>query len=68
MDSIVLKVDGMTCNHCVRAVKGVLETVPGVSAVEVSLAAGTAAVVGSADVATLVAAVAGEGYAVARIG
>lgn len=35
---------GMTCEHCVRAVTGELQALPGVSRVEVDLASGTATV------------------------
>lgn len=37
-------VKGMTCDHCVRAVEAELSAVPGVTAVEVDLAAATAVV------------------------
>jgi copper chaperone len=58
-----LKIDGMSCEHCVRAVSGALEGVPGVDAVvEVSLERGEARVEGSADTASLIAAIEQEGY------
>jgi len=57
-----LKVTGMTCMHCVGAVKKALEQVPGVEAAEVSLEQGRALVTGNADVAAMVAAVKEEGY------
>ncbi|HZW28100.1 MAG TPA: cation transporter [Trueperaceae bacterium] len=57
-----LKIEGMSCNHCVAAVKGALERVPGVERAQVDLASGTATVVGTADAAQLVAAVQAEGY------
>ena len=38
--SITLKIDGMTCGHCVASVTEELNEVPGVSNVEVVLAAG----------------------------
>ncbi|HEV8647028.1 MAG TPA: heavy-metal-associated domain-containing protein [Burkholderiales bacterium] len=37
MERTVLKVNGMTCGGCVRSVKNVLESIQGVSSVEVSL-------------------------------
>lgn len=40
----VLKIEGMTCGGCVRAVENALGRVPGVSAVQVDLAAGSARV------------------------
>lgn len=33
----VIKIDGMSCGHCVNHVKNALEDIPGVSQVEVSL-------------------------------
>ena len=59
-----LTIDGMTCDHCVRAVKAALEAVPGVARADVSLAEGRALVRGDATRADLAAAVAEEGYAV----
>jgi copper chaperone len=67
VDPIVLKIEGMTCNHCVRAVKGALEAVPGVSAVDVSLQNGTAEVMGAPDVTGLLNAITGEGYVAAPL-
>lgn len=58
-----LKIEGMTCNHCVMAVKQALEAVPGVSGrVEVTLKPGAAVVEGDVAPDALVAAVAEEGY------
>lgn len=37
METIQLNIEGMTCNGCVSSVKNVLQTIPGVSSVEVSL-------------------------------
>lgn len=60
--AITLQVDGMTCEHCVRAVTRTLEGVPGVENVAVSLAGGRAQVEGEADPQALVQAVKHEGY------
>ncbi len=57
-----LKVEGMTCNHCVMAVKKALLKVPGVERAEVSLEKGEAVVEGQADPQALVRAVEEEGY------
>jgi len=58
-----LKIDGMSCAHCVRAVSNALQQVPGVeTVVEVSLDRGEAVVVGSAETASLIEAVEEEGY------
>ena len=43
MEKTVIKVGGMTCQGCVRSVTRVLEGVPGVAKVEVSLEKGEAA-------------------------
>lgn len=58
-----LKIEGMTCNHCVKAVTEALAEVAGVDkVVGVSLEQGQAEISGSADNAALVAAVAEAGY------
>ena len=58
-----LKVEGMSCNHCVNAVTRALGEVPGVDrVVEVNLESGEAVIEGSANVAQLVAAVEEEGF------
>jgi len=62
-----LRIDGMTCNHCVRSVGDALRAVQGVRAVDVDLANGRASVTHgeAATVAQLVAAVAEAGYTAA---
>jgi copper chaperone CopZ len=62
MMSTTLNVDGMTCMHCVGAVKKALEQVPGVETAEVSLEKAQAVVTGDADVQAMVAAIKEEGY------
>ena len=57
-----LHITGMTCGHCVKHVEQALRQVPGVTAVAVDLASGTARVEGAADPAALVAAVEAEDY------
>jgi gluconokinase len=44
METIEIKIDGMTCEGCVRSITNVLTRVPGVTSVQVSLAAGEAQV------------------------
>jgi Cu2+-exporting ATPase len=51
MKTIQLKVDGMSCEHCVKHVTEALSGVPGVAGAEVSLQAGTATVTAGDDVA-----------------
>lgn len=41
MDTITLKVEGMSCNHCVNAVEGSVGKLEGVSKVKVDLDNGT---------------------------
>lgn len=57
-----LKIMGMTCGHCVKAVEEALSDVAGVKNVKVSLEEGKAEVEGQADSAALIAAVKEEGY------
>ena len=60
---IRLRVEGMTCEHCERAVTDALSHVAGVEkVVSVSRERNEAVVEGQADIAALVAAVAEEGY------
>lgn len=58
----VLKVNGMSCAHCVARVKKALEAVDGVASVEVSLENAEAVVTGEFDVKNAIAAVVDAGY------
>ena len=60
--STTLKVNAMTCMHCVGAVKKALEQVPGVLTAQVSLEKAQAVVTGDADVQVMVAAIKEQGY------
>jgi len=62
--STQLKITGMTCGHCVAAVKEALAAVPGVGEVEVELENGLASIAGDANLEALLAAVREEGYQV----
>jgi copper chaperone len=64
MNTVELDVQGMTCGSCVKHVTKALQSVPGVSQVEVDLAKGRARVVGEmAPIAeALIAALASEDY------
>lgn len=60
---IRLKIEGMSCDHCVGAVTKLLEAAPGVDrVVEVSLERGEAVIEGTPDIGLLVAAIREEGY------
>ena len=62
-DTVRLNVSGMTCMHCVGAVKDALATVDGVDEViEVTLDPGTATVKGDASTESLIAAIKQAGY------
>ena len=62
MSETHLKITGMTCGHCVRAVTKALEGVSGVEKADVTLPPGEAVVHGQASAAALIAAVKEEGY------
>jgi copper chaperone len=65
MGTTTLKVTGMTCGHCVKAVTTALESVDGVDAVQVDLQAARAVVTYDAERTTpaaLASAVMDEGY------
>ncbi|MES1925616.1 cation transporter [Salinisphaera sp. T31B1] len=58
-----IHIQGMSCQHCVKAVDQALASVAGVErVVRVDLDAGLAQVEGSAETAELIAAVEDEGY------
>lgn len=58
-----LKIEGMSCQHCVSAVNEALAEVDGVErVVSVDLDSGTAEIEGDADTQALLAAVREEGY------
>ena len=62
-ETIELKVDGMTCDHCVRAVTEAISGVDGVAEASVDLDAGAATVTGErVDLGAVVAAIVEEGY------
>lgn len=62
---IILKISGMSCGHCVRAVDQALKQVPGVEAVkEISLERGEAQIEGQPQIEQLREAVRAEGYEV----
>ncbi len=65
MEDVIIKVGGMSCQGCVKNVTGVLQALPGVAGVEVSLDAGQARVAYDAqqvDVARLRAAIVDAGF------
>ena len=59
-----LKINGMTCGHCVKAVHEALQAVPEAGDVSVDLVTGIATVEGHAQLELLLAAVREEGYQV----
>ncbi|HNX72866.1 MAG TPA: heavy-metal-associated domain-containing protein [Spirochaetales bacterium] len=64
----LMKIEGMSCNHCVMHVKSALEGVPGVKSAQVDLANKSAVVEGeNLDDEALRAAVSDAGYEVASI-
>ena len=63
METIILRVTGMTCNHCVQAVTRALSTCGGVDAADVNLESASAVVKGDDfDTDCLVNAVKTAGY------
>jgi len=67
MQTIVINIKGMTCMGCVRSVKAVLEPLPGVASVDVTLDGGLVAIgfdPAQVQVAQLKAAIDDAGYEV----
>jgi len=68
MESKTLKVNGMSCEHCVKAVNGALGAITGVSDIVVSLKEGTVSFKHDSALApleTIKSAIVEEGYEVA---
>ena len=59
-----LKVSGMTCEHCVRAITQAVRALPGVEDVSVDLAQGDVTVAGTPNERAVREAIAEEGYEV----
>ena len=57
-----LKVAGMTCQHCVTAIRQAVASVAPHANTSVDLAAGTVDITGPCDVAPVIAAIQAEGY------
>jgi len=65
MNTVTLKIEGMSCQHCVSAVRNALMSVPGVTKAEVDLAKGSARVEfdkSKTGAAALIKAVEDQGY------
>jgi len=65
MKTIKIKIGGMSCQHCVKAVNQAIQILPGVSSVKVDLAGGSALIDYSEDAFILDnvrAAIVDEGY------
>lgn len=61
---MLLDVQKMTCNHCVRAVTNAVQSLDPLAKVEVSLADGTVRVAGGVDAEAAAKAIRDEGYTV----
>lgn len=44
MENVTLKVEGMSCQHCVRSIEGSVSKLKGVASVNVDLESGTVAI------------------------
>lgn len=64
---IALKVDGMTCAHCVTAVGSALRALDPEASVEIDLASGRVSVASTTPAPLLIAALAREGYPAALL-
>ncbi len=64
MSQTILKVEGMTCNHCKMRAEKALQGVSGVESVKIDLAVKEAVVTGDAERANLVKAVKDAGYSI----
>lgn len=62
MKDVVLKIDGMSCGHCVRAVENTLKGVTGVAVRQVQIGSAEVRLDDPATVGTLIDALADAGY------
>jgi copper chaperone len=60
--SVLLEVHGMSCAHCVASITSAVSPLPGVTGVDVALAAGTVRVDGTPDADAVTAAIEDAGY------
>ena len=63
-ETLNLKVEGMTCGHCAKAVTGALPALDGEARVQVDLAAGTVSIEGRVSEQDAVRAITDSGYTV----
>jgi copper ion binding protein len=64
--SMVMEVRGMSCDHCVAAITTAVTALPGVTGVDVDLAAGAVRVDGSPDASAVTSAIEDAGYDVSH--
>ena len=62
-----LIVEGMTCDHCVRAITRAIKTLDGGAEIHVDIAGGTVTIDGGVDAGLATAAIEAEGYRVAAV-
>ncbi len=60
--SVAFEVHGMSCAHCVASITSAVSPLPGVTGVDVALAAGTVRVEGTSDARAVAAAIEDAGY------
>jgi copper chaperone len=63
-----VKITGMTCGHCVAAVKSALQAVPGIKSFDVKIGEATVESEGTLDSAVVKHAIEEEGYEVVSVG
>ena len=61
---MIIQIEGMKCQHCVRSVQKALEALEGVTGVEVDLDANEARLEGEADLQQVKAVIAEKGFSV----
>lgn len=64
MTKTILKIDGLSCNHCKMSVEKVLALAKGIQSYQVSLEQGEAEITGDPDIAQVIAAIEDLGYQV----
>jgi copper chaperone len=67
MQNVTLKITGMSCGHCVKAVEGALKDLPGVTIHEVKIGSATLSLGPGATVEAVRKAIEEEGYEVVEV-
>lgn len=67
MQNVTVKINGMSCGHCVKAVEGALKELPGVTIQEVKIGSASVALAPGASTEKIREAIEEEGFTVTEV-